>query len=431
MLTSLGQIRTIVARDGVPAGTPGDVVGLSEDRQSVFINVGAEEPLKYQANEIEPMSVEASHGEVERTLALSNSEYAGTGLPEELLQVQHHIRELRDAGYSYLFMEKHLMSMRFAAYMIRRAFKKLTGLDPEQAVNFNYLLSPGSIPQFNLGWGEAKKGKGYFFLMPIGTWYSLLHQENDITRNEVGRFNELKDAVDALKGTVKKAMRWDPPVKEVKDQIIDVTQLYRQPQIFMHAHSALVSQLENIPSWYKRKELIDQKYLSSQIERDVHKQFLKTFCDIEEEAKREFLEKTVDDMKRSPGLDEIERKSENTSLPVEVSKFITQFIASKNEQIRGFKIVLGDYTYRKLGELPKMNIQQVEPGITSATAIIKVELNINPVEDPVNVKHAISMIVIVGDEIRPSDGIRDIETHKEFPLTQDGLKNYFSGLIPE
>jgi len=427
----IANVTTLVVRAGVPAGTEGKVVGMTEDRNGLFVDVGNEEAVEYQLGE-----VQASHGEVERTRMEYGTDYAGTGLPEELLQITGQLKTMIDAGWSYLFMEKYLMSMSFNFSMIRKAFETLTGIKAEDVVNFDYLESPGCIPAFSLGWGENKKGGGYRFVMPMMTWYGCFNQTDDMTRVEVCRHDSIKEAIECLGKNVKKVMRWDPPVKENKHQLYDTTQMKNQPQIFMHASTRqIAAEVMQLPAGERRKEWIDEAYLAARIDKQAHQDLLRVFCDAKEAAEKEIVKDTVDRAHREP-MPEVGATEPDAQLPVQVAQAVAEYIEKRNEELRGFHLTPGNYTYKKLPSSKGVSMDSLGQDKTGADIVIKMELEVTSKRDENERRRGWTILYIVQGQLNPSDNIKDLRHADIEPkgLTDEGLETFFSetaGLIGE
>ncbi len=432
------EIRTAVRKEGIPRGTLGKIVGFAENQREAFIDFGDEKPVVYAENEVEILSVaealgvQASHGQVERTRIAQGIQYARTGLPEEMLEVSSHLRDLAEFGYSPMYMQNHLISMGYNSNIIRNAFKKVFGMEFEDAVNIQYLDSPGNIPQLNLGWGAAKDGKGTIFIMPMTTWYADFQQINDQDRVELHRHKTLVEALECVEKRVKKLMRWDPPLKKTKNPLFDVTQFYRQPQLFVQAMEQypvafeLGRKLLQTEAAVLRKEMVDDAYLSGSINKPMHFQFLKVFCDLKEEAEHEVREEAVEKALKNPDVQEMGDQPEGFGqIPVDVASAIRDYLQTKNSNLRDFEIRVRGYTYHQLGPVPK-DLPD-EESVTAATAIVKVAIDVVDRATEVT-KHALLAFSVIGETIKDSkDSLKDIETSKIYALTDEGLADYFRG----
>ena len=439
------DVRTSVRKEGIPRKSLGKVVGFTQDHHGVFVDFGDGQQTVFANNEFEYLEVEASHGQVERTRMQYGNEYARTGLPDEMLQVKYHIRDLIDAGYSPMFMERHLVTdMGFNSNLFRDAFQKCCGAEFEDMVNFPYLDTPGSIPGLNLGWGHAKDGKTIVFIMAGTTDYMCIRQVDDMTRHELHRHKTLKDAIDCAKKLTKKLMRWDPPVKENKDLDVVPSELYRQPQLFRQAMVdsgngiglELFDRVSAVPSPTHRKEIVDSIYLAAGIDKETHDQFLVVFCDdakdspkdeLQEEAVKEVQEEAVEEALKSPGIAEVGEASRIPSdMPVNVMEVVTNFFAMKNQELKNFEVRQGELTYKPLGPPPKEIDQIGESSVAAATALVKVAVDVFDKSAPDSPRHAMMAFTVTGDEVKESnDSIKDIETSKIYGLTDEGLSDYF------
>lgn len=440
------RVRTLIASEGIPEGTKGNVIFSNDDGTIVEAKVeGTPTQASFYNNQLE---IIASHGEVERTRAMHGIAYAGTNLPEELLEAEGHIRELIDAGYSYRYIESFMMSNLYGYNVIRRAFTKLTGMSPEQAVHICSIYTPGSIPQFNFAWGMAKKGKEIYFIMSIADKYVILCQKDDMNREEHSTHLDLVEAKDALKKLVKKVIQWDPPVKEVKNQMTDVTQLYKQPQIFMQAGEVQewANRLNNYSSQFERGSMIRQAYQDGLIDGDKRDFLLKKFGDaeaqMEETAVREKLDEIEKEKMDKPIRDEIAEKTPSqffqkhkmqnrySMLPADVVDTISRYLYQAGANLRDFGVEIHSLKYATVQPAKKKgkgSPSTTEPSdIMDATASVSVlvEISDNKAAEPYNTKLGLMVFSVIGTELYTSDTIKG-EDDWVYALTDEGLGKYF------
>lgn len=432
------DVRTSVRKAGIPRKSVGRIVGFTQDGHGAFVDFGDGQQTVFDTNEVEFLEVQASHGEVERTRIQQGNEYARTGLPEESLQLRCHLRDLIDAGYSPMFMERHLVSgMGFNSNLFRDAFQKCCGMEFEDAVNFQYLESPGCIPGLNLGWGLAKDGKTYVFIMAGTTDYMCVRQVDDMTRHELHRHKTLKDAIDCAKKMTKKLMRWDPPVKENKDLDFVPSEMYRQPQLFRQAMQTnpagqeLFDHVSSMESRTRRKEAIDTFYLNASIDQATHRQFLNIFCEdpkseLQDKAERQVAQDAVAEALQSPNTEVGREFQAPVDMPENVMRIIKELFVAKNQELKNFEIRQGNTEYSALGPPPQEVSQMGDASVTAATALVKVVVDVIDKSAPDSPRHALMAFTVTGDTVKESnDSIKDIETSKIYGLTDEGLSDYF------
>jgi len=440
------RVRTLVASEGIPAGTKGNIIFCDHSGSVVVAKVdGNHTEANFYNNQLE---IVASHGEIERTRMMHGIPYAGLNLPEELLEAEGHIRDLVDSGYGYRYIESYLMSNGYGYNVIRRAFTKLTGMTPEQAVNIDAIYSPGSIPQFNYAWGMAKKGKEVYFVMSIANKYVILCQKDDMNREEHSSFLELMEAKNALKKLVKKVMQWDPPVKDIKNQITDSTQLYKQPQLFMKANEIQewALKLNTYSSIHERGAMIRQAYEDGWID-DMKRDFLLSkFADaeaqMEETAVREKLDEIEKEKMDRPIRDEIAEKTPSqyfqrhkmqnrySMLPADVVDSISRYLYQANADLRDFTVDVHSLKYatvqptKKKGKGSPASTEPADIMDATASVSVLVEVTDNKAAEPYNTKLGLMVFSVIGTELYTSDTIKG-EDDWVYALTDEGLGKYF------
>lgn len=332
--------------------------------------------------EAEPVEVEASHGGVETVKTLQGIYYAGTGLPEEMLEIEKHIRELIDAGYTYMFIERLLMSYGYQYKMVRHMFELLTGMCATDAVNYKWQYSPGNIPGLTLGWGIAKNGKSAYFIMPIGNWYCIFHQIDDQHREEESKHLLLTEAVEALGKLVKKVERWDPPIKEDKKSKIDKTQLYKQPWLFMNASMRkLDGHLRTVQSEPDRATIIKQAYVSGEINDVQRKALMFRYADedVAAEVAKEVVDTASDKVKSKPLAQEFAPQtpsdkfhevsvSQMQEAPVDIVSQIMGQIHEINSNLQGYDILFKELNLKLLTPAGTASADIDEKDIMNASA---------------------------------------------------------------
>lgn len=155
-------------------------------------------------------------GEYFITKYMEGTPFAGTGTPQELVELEKNLRQLIQVKmYPYSYLEKYLVGQGYQQSDIRHTFKTITGVPVEDflADNANMMSTPACIPSYNMGWGEAKGAKfDYMFIMPWVAGYSIFGQKGDFHREEIGNYPELSEAREELQGKVKEYHQHDKVV---------------------------------------------------------------------------------------------------------------------------------------------------------------------------------------------------------------------------
>jgi len=445
------RIRTLVEASGIPAGTKGNVI-YSDNTGTVITAKIDGLPCKatFRNNQLE---IVASTGEWERTRALQGINYAGLNLPEELMEAQAHIRTLIEADYNYPFIEKYMFGMGYGYDIIRKAFKVVSGMRPDEAMHMCAIDEvPGCIPQFNYAWGEAKKGDKYYFIMSIANKYTLFCQHDDRNRTDEDTFSDLMSAKEALKKHVKKVMEWAPPVKDSKpkEKKEDMTQLYRQPQMFMQA--AKIREWEDSMSRYasnhERIALITQACEEGMLDEAVATVLLKKYGmdvkadaeeDMEETAVKEKLDEMEKDKLDKPIRDEIAEKTPSQffqrnklqknydNLPADTIDAVSRYIFQANADLREFELKVYSFKFTSVEPAKKKSPAGSTPDVLNSTASVSVLLEIadNRSADSGNTKLALIVFSVVGDELYTGDTVKG-EDDILYGLSDEGLAKYFS-----
>lgn len=384
------------------------------------------------------INIQSGHGETERTKRLQGIPWAGTNLPEELLEVEGHLREMIDAGYSYRYMENFLMQHGYGVNVIRKAFTILTGIKPEEVVNWQTIRTPHNIPSVNLGWGIAKKKHdGSYFIMPISIWYTVFHQKDDVTRIEVSKYPTIMEAREALEKLVSAVSIWDPPVKPQPSKI-DMSQLYKQPQLFMNATAFknVQQQLQNIAAPEQQRRLIDQAYINGSITKDMRNCLLKMAdvpdISVEDEVKHELGQEEANDIKSRP-MSEIfptspqeyfERGIRSQDPSGNVAEAIDQvaaFLQSTNHQLKNYDIEAVDYWWHKMASINNDMVD--ENDIMNAQAWVAVQVKVIDKSSNTN-KGGLMVFNIINDQIS-TDATMQGTDKRPYSLNDIGLADYF------
>lgn len=444
------RVRVLV--DGtpdIPRETKGNIVRVGDGFGQGLVTVA----LRINGHAIEgvfaPHQIEivATQGDLERTRILQNVEWAGTNLPQELLQVMQWIRELIDAGHTYLYIEKNLMSLGFGFNTIRRAFQRLTGMRAEDAVNFDWQQSPGTIPQFTHGWGEGKKKGEYYFVMPGVDWYGVYCQEDDITRIETSRHGILSEAMEALAKLVKKVERWDPPVRDLKPKpgTIDPEPLkFNHQQIYMQA-GRIAHALEEAKDNVERVALTKRAYRDGLIEEETRDFLLRAFGeDVEKRIKEDAAGEKVDEvgrhqMERSVADEADERTPDQffsrTKIekrygvpPADVVATIMDYLDQRAHELGNFGMALVSFKYSTIQPAGESGTGTQKDGedeidVMNVSASVSVLLEIS---DRISGATQIVMTVfgVVRGKLRPTDMVKGLDD-RLYALTDEGIAGLF------
>lgn len=153
-----------------------------------------------------------------------DSVYANSGLLNEVLEIDRHVKRMtEDEKLAYSVIERSLVQMGYQRPTIRRSFHRVTGIDPIRAYldTNNYPIPPGSVPRYNMGWGEAKEGSAdYFFVLPWIDKYAVFSLTG-MERELDSAHDLLDDAREALTKKVKGLRDVEP---NASDTLTDVFQ---------------------------------------------------------------------------------------------------------------------------------------------------------------------------------------------------------------
>ena len=162
------------------------------------------------------LSREAGSGTFEMAKMLEGTAFAGTGTPQEQVELEKNLRQLIQVKmYPYSYLESYLMGQGYQQSDIRQIFKEITGVSIEEFLkdDINVLATPAAIPSYNMGWGESRNKKfDYYFIMPWVSGYSIFGQKGDFHREEISNHSIIEDAREELKGMVKKYRQYDKTV---------------------------------------------------------------------------------------------------------------------------------------------------------------------------------------------------------------------------
>ena len=434
----------------IASSKKGTVIVAEADKIEVMMDRNDEVAL-FKPEELEAViplrkasiSVSAGTGEIERTRGLYDISHVRMGTPEELLQLERKIRDLIDEGHTYLFIERWLMTNGYQPHMIRRAFFNLTGRKPEEVVNIDYTYSPGTIPGFSLAWGYGKKGKGVYFLMPFLNKFAIFHQIDDMNREQICLCDEMVNAMDEMKKLVGKIERWNPPVKDVKRDDVDTTQLYRQHPLFMRAsqYPDLIRKLAHSPNKYQRDSLIRTAFVMGMIDKPVMDEMILMFADAEKEMEGEAMFDKLKDMQKQemdkPVKDEVgERTPQDffekqkmeykyTVLPANVIASVLERLNMIASQLRDFNVIMRSFKYTSVQPAGNKS-ESDEPDHMNAIALVSVllELYDKANQSPEGRKLGMMVFSVIGQQLYTTDTVKG-EDDSVYGFSDEGLKQYF------
>ncbi|OHD18119.1 MAG: hypothetical protein A2Y38_11870 [Spirochaetes bacterium GWB1_59_5] len=152
---------------------------------------------------------------------LQGTPYANSQLLNEELELERHVKRMVEEKHPYVVLEKSLHQSGYQVPNIRRVFQKVTGIDPVRAYldMSNYPIPPGVVPRYNYGWGVAKEGADYFFILPWTDKYGMFRVKG-IERELVDSFYLLADARKKLEGKVKKFHDVTPDAADIITDLI-------------------------------------------------------------------------------------------------------------------------------------------------------------------------------------------------------------------
>jgi hypothetical protein len=443
------RVRVLASQGDLEEGNKGTVVAMRADGSSEVRMDGRHEDyllVSGSFEKIEPLHLRSSTGAMERTRALYGVKYVRSGTPEELIEIKCHLRQMIDEGMTYMFMERFLKTYGYQPNMVRRAFFDLTGKTPQEVVNEPAIRPPGTIPQFNDGWGWAKDGKRLYFIMPMTTWYGIFCQENDMVRNEVERHTELLDAKEACEKLVKKLEVFNPPVKKVKDPVMDATQLYRQPQLFLKAtvteeFERLFNVMATIHSPSLRKGMIRSAFDAKRIDFPQYDNLIRQFGDAEAVVEQDALIDRLKDIERSemdrPLQEDLAEKTPQdffqreelegkyVTVPADVIDAVTRYLVQSGGKLKDFSVKLKSLKYVPLEPTGKRSDSD-EPDLMNAIVSVSVVMEAldKTGASPQNQKKIGMVFSVISDKVWTTDTFKG-DDRTIYALSDEGLAKYF------
>lgn len=435
------RIRVLASKGDLEGGRKGTVVNVQEDGNVEVRMDGNLDDYLVEAGNLE--RVRASTGSMEMTRALYGVKYVRSGTPEELLEVEGHLRQMIDEGMTPLFMMRFLMTYGYLPVMIRKAFQNLTGLTIEDAVNEGYTRAPGCIPNFTMAWGKGKGNKGWYFIMPIADKYCIFNQVDDMNRDEVSSHKELVDAIDALKKVVVKVERWNPPVKETRKDV-DATQLYRQPQLFLSASALpLFATIKALPA-SARAGLVRMAFRDGEITKEDYDKLIDVFADAEEQAGQEAIMNKLQELEKSemqrPLSEDLADKTPEdffkreelegryTAIPADVVNAMSMYLEQVNNRLKEFSVRLRSFKYTTLHPSGRKVQESDEPDLTNSVVSIAVILDIVDHASPSTPKQGGIVFSVIGNKIWTTDTLKGLDG-VIYGLSDEGLNKYFQKSI--
>jgi hypothetical protein len=305
------------------------------------------------------------------------------------------------------------------------------------------MFSPGTIPQFNCAWGKGKKGDEVFFIMPNEKGFSIFHQIDDKTRVEDSRHPDLLCAVNMLEKKVKKVERWNPPVEESKKAIVDVTQLYRQPQLFMNANCQnVMASVADKPA-YEKKGMIKLAFTLGKINGSEFEALVKWAegedkeKSMEKGALLEKLKETEDDAMKKPLEEEKAEKSpadfferqkiehKYMTIPADVIDSVIQYVHKAGENLNEFALDVKSFKYTSI-QPSRVKSPTDEADVLNAIASVSVLLEVMNKSGKTGKNRKLGLMVfsVIDDSLHTTDNVKG-EDDGVYALSDEGLSKYF------
>jgi hypothetical protein len=401
------------------------------------------------------------------TRQLSNIQYSGSGLKQELVELENNMRELlSDGTYGYKYIEGFLISIGYNLNKIRQTFKRLTGIEPQVYLDAQPVLdTPGTIPGVNYGWGKSKDKKfDYYFVMPYKVGYSVFGQKGDLVREEISYVASLDEARDALKKKVADI--------QIYDEIVSIEKLAPKNNQYLSENfpfGTKTAEYEAIEKYFtiagQNMQLLEKKailedalstgkisevefrHLAEQsgiirfAEPDIEKTNKEGDPDVARMTTKEVMEEE-DKIDKNPIQEELDEqthmqffeknKDKKTGGDVtESMRFIMEYLENVNEQLAQFTV-----NYRSLKYIAKDVLDRIEKTprvgddkaeeVLSSSGTVSVLLDIidKTLPPEKNKKQGLLIFSIIGGEVLVNDVFKG-EDNKPYALNETGFEKYF------
>ena len=200
--------------------------------------------------DLEPIKREAGGSNEQVARSVHDVSWAGSATINEEFEVEHHVKEHIERGTPYPAIEKALIAYGYPKNRIRRAFYKLTKVDPVVAYlePSTYTVPPDAVPRYNYGWGPSKaKDADYYFVLPFINRYAIFKQTG-LDRSCIFDHISLQATQEELRKYVKDVRAVSP---DSLDNVSDIIQRVASVQA-PHYESAEAVRLSTLVTDMKR-----------------------------------------------------------------------------------------------------------------------------------------------------------------------------------
>ncbi len=416
----------------------------------------------------EAMEKEASVLEMTNLLHRPSTLYSGTETQMEVAELEDNIRYLvQNCDYTYTALEDYLISLQYNLRDIRKAFKRVTGVDPQlylSKLNI-FEFAPSEIPPVCLGWGKAKTKYDYLFVMPFVTGYQIYGQKGDV-REEVEFFIEYEDSLQYLKKNTKELNIRDPKVKEDlidKDKIISPKQSPLQRKSMRYNMlSDYIEKNKSLIHKFEIKALLNNAFHEEEISEEEKNLLMKQaglifsyvddleeivseedeekkekVRDIREEA-RDIQERSVSIMEEDQTPNEFfnELKDNTSNISQNIEK-IMKYIGKKSDALSNFELEVITFKYQNVDKVQEDFDKNIEvegdedlKNFLAASAIIPLIVNVASLSgeyETLDIKGMIIFTIADGQII--TDDLIKLENDRLYSLTNEGLHTAFTEYV--
>ena len=385
----------------------------------------------------------------EITRNLQNVTFAGTESRQEQAELETNMTSLiTEKKHSYKYIENLLVSLGYNLNKVRHAFKKLTGISPEEFLNADqYMDTPPSIPGFNHGWGESKDGQfDYYFVMPYKYGFAVFGQKGDLVRDEVKYVLSLDEALECLDKKVKACFTYDrivdvkvkKPADENDDTFMKVNRDYvgdRTAVLEDHIRSIKNHvQPREIRSIFENavdKKLITaeefQKLLNKYINVRQADDFDSALLDqpikkeLVEITPQQFFDNETEDFGSGVKLGEIV-----SSIYTELEKMNKERFVNYKTSVRSFKYINQEITGAKMESTPTVGNQKAEEYFNSSGLIsVLLYITASDISEDKNIKPGLVLFSVEDGTLRTS-GMFKGKDNALYSFEESGFEKYFA-----
>jgi hypothetical protein len=387
----------------------------------------------------------------EITRELQNVTYSGTQSRQEQEELEVNMLSLIDEKkHSYKYIEQLLVSLGYNLNKVRHAFKKLTGLSPEEFLSPDaYLDTPPTIPGFNNGWGESKDASfDYYFVMPYKHGYAVFGQKGDLVREEVKYVFSLDEALEFITKKVKELNTYDRivDVKVNKKPIRENDETYTKVNLdYVGARTAaLEDHIKSIQFFSQPREIrailenaLNKKLVTAEEFQKLVNRYInaKTASEMDFEEKlmkqpikKELSEITPQQFFNNEAKDDF---GDGAKMGDVIDSILTEMKNTNNDlvnyevAVRSFKYIDQSLAGSKIVETPSVGVQKAEEyfnssGVVSVLFYVTAE---NLPEDK-NTKPGLILFSLEDGALHTS-GVFKGKDDKSYALNESGFDSYF------